>query len=94
MKKKLYVTAMLTIVAISGYIVAGRESAEQKLSAIELANVEALGGSEIGGITCNYPTHGMCWTANMNEGPYIYEGIVYRPCLFSGKQHDYCKEPC
>lgn len=92
MKRKFLVMAMSTVIAVSGYFVAGHASTERNLSAIELANVEALSDTEGGGITCNYPSTGFCWMVDMNTTIYNPD-IKYYPCVFTGYQTDYCKNP-
>lgn len=97
MKKK--VIGIFTIVAIAtvvGYNAYTSQS-NLKLSALALANVEALARYEYpgGGITCNQSKHdspGNCW--HMYGECSMGWFIRYDDCIFTGSSSDSCVTPC
>lgn len=97
MKKNIMgLIAVVAIAAVAGYNIYTSQN-NVKLSALVLANVEALARYEYPdmGITCNQSKHdspGRCWHM---YGECLLGGFIrYDDCRFSGYMSDSCVTPC
>ena len=97
MKKKIMgLIAIVAIAAVAGYNIYTSQN-NVKLSALALANVEALARYEYPDveITCNQSKHdssGRCW--HMYGECSMGWFIRYDDCRFSGSTYDSCVTPC
>lgn len=97
MKKKLMsIIIVFAITAVAGFNVYSSYN-NGKLSALAIANVEALASYENPdfNITCNQSKHtppGQCW--HMYGECMMGAFIRYDDCRFSGYTYDSCVTPC
>ncbi len=84
--------AVVVIVAVAGYNIYASQN-NVKLSALALANVEALARYELPDveITCGSES-GKCW--GMYGDCYVSWVIRYEDCIFTGYTYDSCVTPC
>lgn len=92
MKKKIMGLIAIVAIAAAGYNVYTSQN-NVKLSALALANVEALARYEYPDveITCGSET-GQCW--RMYGDCYVSWTIRYEDCKFTGYIYDSCVTPC
>ncbi len=93
MKKKIMgLIAIVAIAVVAGYNIYTSQS-NMRMSALVLANVEALARYELPEveITCGSES-GKCWRAYGDC--YVSWVIRYENCIFTGYTYDSCITPC
>lgn len=90
------IIAVVAVAAVAGYNMFTSQN-DRKLSALALANVEALARYELPDveITCNRSKNdppGQCWQVygECSMGWFIH----FDDCIFSGNIYDSCVTPC